>query len=186
MKQVSFTILDNAFQIGIVREDKRRFSVTVEDRTYEGQIEGESENESLVAVNGVLFSIRIAQQQKQGEFIALVNGRERVVSTGILRGKRPSGTPKKPALKTPPETAREKQRAPSRGISRGIKAPMPGKVVKVNVGVGDAIKPGDVVLILEAMKMENEICANVAGSVKEVNVEAGDSVDSNDVLVIIE
>jgi len=62
---------------------------------------------------------------------------------------------------------------------------MPGKILKVMVSVGAAVNAGDVVLILEAMKMENEIMANVGGTVKEVRTKEGDSVNTGDVLVVI-
>ena len=53
------------------------------------------------------------------------------------------------------------------------------------VSVGSAVNAGDVVLILEAMKMENEIMANASGTVKEVRTKEGDSVNTGDVLVVI-
>ena len=67
-----------------------------------------------------------------------------------------------------------------------LKAPMPGRVVLVEVAVGQTVKPGDGLVILEAMKMENEFKAAVAGTVKEVRVEAGQAVNPGDVLVVIE
>ena len=66
-----------------------------------------------------------------------------------------------------------------------INAPMPGKVSKVNVKVGDTIKKGDVVLILEAMKMQNEITSPVAGTIKVVNPSNGDNVKPGQLLVVI-
>ena len=66
-----------------------------------------------------------------------------------------------------------------------IEAPMPGKVLDVKVSVGASVKSGDLVVMLEAMKMENEIYATASGTVKEVRVRAGDSVNTGDVLVVI-
>jgi len=66
-----------------------------------------------------------------------------------------------------------------------IPAPMPGKVSKVNVKVGDQAKKGDVLLILEAMKMQNEISAPLDGTVKAVNISGGDNVKPGQVLVIL-
>ncbi|WP_019554020.1 biotin/lipoyl-containing protein [Propionispira raffinosivorans] len=66
-----------------------------------------------------------------------------------------------------------------------IPAPMPGKVSKVNVKAGDQAKKGDVLLILEAMKMQNEISAPVDGTVKAVNISGGDNVKPGQVLVIL-
>ena len=62
---------------------------------------------------------------------------------------------------------------------------MPGNILDVRVKAGDAVKAGDVLLILEAMKMENEIMAPVAGTVSAVNVTKGASVNSGDVLCVI-
>ena len=62
-----------------------------------------------------------------------------------------------------------------------INAPMPGKIVDVKVKVGDAVKKGQTVLVLEAMKMENEICAPQDGTVATVECAAGDSVESGKV-----
>jgi biotin carboxyl carrier protein len=67
-----------------------------------------------------------------------------------------------------------------------LKAPMPGKVVLVEVEVGQVVRPGDGLIVLEAMKMENEFRAAAAGTVKEVRVEAGQAVNPGDVLVVIE
>lgn len=62
---------------------------------------------------------------------------------------------------------------------------MPGKVLSVKVNVGDPVKNGDLVLILEAMKMENEIFAPADGTVAEVRVRGGESVNTGDVLVVL-
>jgi biotin carboxyl carrier protein len=67
-----------------------------------------------------------------------------------------------------------------------IKAPMPGKVLEMKVAVGDVVKKGDTVLILEAMKMENVIKAPGDGTVKSVRVNAQESVEKNAVLVEFE
>jgi biotin carboxyl carrier protein len=67
-----------------------------------------------------------------------------------------------------------------------LKAPMPGKVVLVEVEVGQAVMPGDGLIVLEAMKMENEFRAAVAGHVKDVRVAAGQAVNPGDVLLVIE
>ena len=64
-----------------------------------------------------------------------------------------------------------------------ICAPMPGNILSVNVAAGDAVKKGQVLMILEAMKMENEIVAPQDGTVASVNVNKGDTVNSGDVLV---
>jgi len=62
---------------------------------------------------------------------------------------------------------------------------MPGTVLDVKVNVGDAVKAGDVLLILEAMKMENELTADKAGTVKEIKVTKGQAVNGGDTLIVI-
>ena len=64
-----------------------------------------------------------------------------------------------------------------------VTAPMPGTILKVNVSVGDKVKKGQILLILEAMKMENEIVAAGDSTVATVNVSKGSSVNAGDVLV---
>ena len=66
-----------------------------------------------------------------------------------------------------------------------VNAPMPGTILKVNVSQGQAVKEGDVLCVLEAMKMENEIMAPKAGTVTQVVVSKGASVNTGDALVII-
>ncbi len=66
-----------------------------------------------------------------------------------------------------------------------VKAPMPGTILKVNVSTGAAVKKGDVLCVLEAMKMENDICAPQDGTVASVNVQKGASVNTDDVLVTL-
>lgn len=77
--------------------------------------------------------------------------------------------------------------APAAGPGAGtpVKAPLPGVVTKINVTVGQAVKKGDTVLVLEAMKMENNITAEANGSVTGICVAAGDSVMEGSVLLTI-
>ena len=83
-----------------------------------------------------------------------------------------------------PKAAAPKAAAPA-GAQGAVKvnAPMPGKILKVNVNAGAAVNKGDVLLVLEAMKTENEICAPQDGTVATVECAAGDSVESGKVLV---
>ncbi len=80
----------------------------------------------------------------------------------------------------------------TRGLAAGaaagqtLKAPLPGKVSQVSVRPGDPVKPGDTLLVIEAMKMENEFKAQAAGTVAEVRVEVGQAVNAGDVLVVID
>ncbi|MDY6827195.1 MAG: biotin/lipoyl-containing protein [Bacillota bacterium] len=76
---------------------------------------------------------------------------------------------------------------PKQPMGEGFKvdSPMPGSILDVKVSVGDSINEGDVLLVLEAMKMENEITSPYNGEVTEVLVKKGDSVNSGDPLVVL-
>jgi biotin carboxyl carrier protein len=83
-------------------------------------------------------------------------------------------------------TKRSTGRGRRRNRSGTISSSLPGKVVSLHAAVGDRVEEGEVLLILEAMKMQNEIQAPIPGTVSEVNCESGDSVEANVPLVIIE
>lgn len=101
--------------------------------------------------------------------------------TGSTAGAAKAATPKAAAPKAAPKAA-----APA-GAQGAVKvnAPMPGKILKVNVNAGTAVKKGDVLLVLEAMKMENEIVAPQDGTVASVNVSKGDSVEAGQVIITL-
>ena len=71
------------------------------------------------------------------------------------------------------------------GAGEAVNAPMPGNILKVNVSNGQAVKEGDVLVVLEAMKMENEIMAPKNGTVTQVLVQKGSTVDTGAPLVVI-
>jgi pyruvate carboxylase subunit B len=67
-----------------------------------------------------------------------------------------------------------------------VRAPMPGLIVKVETEVGREVQSGDGLVVMEAMKMENELSAEASGTVREIHVEPGMTVDRNDLLAVIE
>ena len=75
--------------------------------------------------------------------------------------------------------------APTPAGASVVEAPMPGKILKISVAVGASVASGDVLLILEAMKMENEISAPAGGTVREIRAREGDSVNTGDVLIVL-
>ncbi|CAM3595518.1 biotin/lipoyl-containing protein [Erysipelothrix urinaevulpis] len=98
---------------------------------------------------------------------------------------RPSVQAAKPA----PKAATPKKQTPKAAVVEGqvdIKSPMPGSIFKINVSENETVEAGQVLLILEAMKMENEIVAPQAGTVSKIMVNEGVSVNTGDQLVIIE
>lgn len=99
-----------------------------------------------------------------------------------------SVAPVAPAVKAAPASpkATAPKAAPTSAGATGavaIKAPMPGTILAVKVSVGASVKKGDIVAVLEAMKMENEIVAPQDGTVASVNVSKGATVNADDLLV---
>ena len=75
--------------------------------------------------------------------------------------------------------------APVAGDGTKVPSPMPGTILSVNVSVGQAVKTGDVLLVLEAMKMENDIVAPCDGTIKQLLVSKGSTVNTDDVLAVL-
>ena len=67
-----------------------------------------------------------------------------------------------------------------------VTAPMPGTILDIKVAVGDTVKSGQAICVLEAMKMENDIQSEVDGIVKDIFIEPGDAVSAGDILMVIE
>ena len=97
----------------------------------------------------------------------------------------PAPAPAASAAPAAPAPAPAAPAAAPAGGAGDVVAPMPGTVLKVNVNNGDTVASGDVILILEAMKMENEIVAPCAGTVT-LNVKAGETVDTDAVLASVQ
>ena len=97
------------------------------------------------------------------------------------------GTAAPAPVQAAPVQATPVQAAPAQAVGAGeqVKSPMPGNILAVNVTPGAAVKAGDVMFILEAMKMENEIVAPVSGTVKQVLVAKGSVVNTDEVLAVI-
>lgn len=113
-----------------------------------------------VTVNGVTYEVEV----------------EEVSSDGVTAPAAPAAPKATPAPAAAPTAV---------AGGEAVKAPMPGTIMKLNVAVGDKVKKGDVVCILEAMKMENEIFAPVDGVVASITVAKGASVTTDQVLATI-
>ena len=108
------------------------------------------------------------------------------VEEGTTAGAAPvvSAAKAAPAPKAAPAAPKAAAPAGAAG-SVSVSAPMPGKVVAVKAAVGQAVKKGDVILVLEAMKMENDIVAPQDGTIASINASTGDSVESGAVLATL-
>ena len=93
--------------------------------------------------------------------------------------------PAAPAAAPAPAPEAPAAPAPVAADAMTVTAPMPGKILNVKVNVGDSVNSGDLVLLLEAMKMENEVFATASGKVTEIRVKSGDNVNTGDVLMVI-
>lgn len=90
-----------------------------------------------------------------------------------------------PASAPAPVAAPAPAAAPVAGAGEKVQAPMPGTILDIKVAVGDTVSRGQTVVILEAMKMENDIVASCDGKITSILVSKGDTVNSDDVLVTI-
>ena len=120
-----------------------------------------------------------------------VNGTVYDVSVEEKTGAASPAAPAAPvaAATAPAAPAPKPAPAPAAGGSAGsvqVTAPMPGKILAVKASVGAEVKRGDVVLLLEAMKMENEVVAPQDGKIASINVNSGDMVGAGDVLATMD
>ena len=100
-------------------------------------------------------------------------------------GAAPSAPAKKAAPAPAPKAAAPAAAPAGAQGAVKINAPMPGKILSVKLQPGAAVKKGDVIMILEAMKMENEIPASQDGTIASINVNAGSSVEAGDLLATL-
>lgn len=113
-------------------------------------------------------------------------GIEELAEETVSRPQVAQAAPAAPAQAPPkPTVLPAAARADSAVAPGNIIAPMPGTVLQVMVNIGESVKKGQVLLVLEAMKMENELMAPADGVVQELNVTKGVSVNAGDLLVIL-
>jgi len=133
-----------------------------------------------IVVNGEVYEVEIEE---------VSGGRSPAVSAPLAAPERaaaPIRPQSAPVIAPPKEKAAPiKSAAPVPTGAAVVTSPMPGTILQVKVNVGDVVKYGQPVVILEAMKMENEIVATTNGTVKEIRVGKGATVNSGDALVVI-
>ena len=140
-----------------VTREADKLTITVDGEKFEAKVS----DAGTVAIGGKTFTVALA---------------EREVSV--------NGTPLAYRLVDVKTGAAGGEGAGARGAR--VKPPMPGKIVTVAVNEGDEVKAGQVLVILEAMKMQNEIVAPSAGVVKKISVKPGQNVEGKDVLIELE
>jgi len=147
-----------------VREFQGRYRVTVGDKTLDLDVVRTGEHEASILVDGVSHDIML-EKTAEG-FAVLLRGDRFDVDLkdavkGVALGKAAHTGPLK------------------------LMAPMPGKIVKVLVAPGEAVEAGRGLLVMEAMKMENELKASRAGTVQEIKVKEGQAVEMGALLLVI-
>ena len=158
-----------------MRDKAKEFSLTLDGTTYKVVVDGNS-----FLVNGQPFVVGFDEDRVVVDgtpFDVTLKG-EQVVVGGIAYGYAVEGL-------TDAEASRQitKGSVASEGALTAI---MPGKVIRILVAEGDQVEEGDVICILEAMKMENELKASMAGVVKALHVQAGQDVEMGVLLAEIE
>ena len=103
----------------------------------------------------------------------------------VSGGSAPAAVATPKAAPAPAPAPAPKAQAGGTAGSVVVAAPMPGKILNIKSSVGASVKKGDVLLVLEAMKMENEVVAPEDGTVASINVAAGDSVEAGDTLATL-
>ena len=142
-----------------------KFEYKVQGVDYEVEIEEMEGNIAKVSVNGIPFEVELKQPINPAKAIS----RPKVAAPA------PAAAP----------AARPAAPAASAGAGTAVKAPLPGTITTVNVKVGDKVNVGDTVVVLEAMKMQNNIEAECAGTITAILVNPGDSVMEDASLVTI-
>ncbi len=122
-----------------------------------------------VTVNGTKYEVEVEEVKATGSAPA----------TSAPKAAAPAPAPAPKAAPAPVA------KATAGAGEHSIDSPMPGKIIKLVANEGQAVKAGDVILILEAMKMQNEITADSDGTLKKFNVAAGQSVKAHESLAII-
>ena len=142
----------------------KKYKFTISGNQYEVEIKNFEDNMAEIEVNGSTYEVEIHKEIKTTKTPKLV--RSAVV---------PSSESDKAKTSKPTE---------SKGAG-AVKAPLPGTILSIAVREGDMVKSGDTLLVMEAMKMENNIKSNIEGKVKSLKVVVGDAVLEGDVLVEI-
>lgn len=143
----------------------KEFKFTINGSEYSVNINNVEGNIADLEVNGTPYKVEIDKELKQVKTPKLV---------------RPAAIPSTDAH---PSVA--KTQSPGVATAGAIKSPLPGVVLELAVRVGDQVKMGQKLLVLEAMKMENNIDSDKEGTIREIKVDKGSSVLEGDVLIII-
>jgi biotin carboxyl carrier protein len=153
-----------------IRVDASRVSAVVDGRKYELQLNQTRDGDLLLLHEGRVFACRVDGRVESGSQFDVSVGATRHAVTLV-----------------DPKRLRSALGAGSHGEGTArLMAPMPGKVVRVLVAAGQEVAAGDAILVVEAMKMQNEMKAPKSGTVVTLNVATGATVNGGDLLAVIE
>lgn len=153
--------------------NQNKFQYKVQGVDYDVEIEEMEGNLAKVNVNGIKFEVELKQP---------INPSHAITRPKVEAPKPVSRTTTTASVQPSPAAA---QPAAPAGAGSAIKAPLPGTVTTICVKVGDKVNEGDTVVVLEAMKMQNNIAADCAGTVTSIVVNQGDSVMEGATLLTI-
>ena len=152
-----------------------KYQYTVKGVDYEVEIQDIEGNIANVTVNGIPFEVEMKQPVKAGKQKVKLSEERRVKSEESNSSS--SATNASSATTTQPAAAA--------ASGKPVVAPLPVTINEIKVKVGDKVNAGDTVVILEAMKMQNNIEAETSGTITGINVNKGDAVMEGDTLVTI-
>jgi biotin carboxyl carrier protein len=165
---------------------KREVIVTVDGRDRAITLDRGADGTVRVTIDGTTRVVD-ARSIRPGTWSVVIDGTSHVVDLDRRRAGIAASVGASEAMLQVEDALHRRLSAATqpRDKARGeiLRAPIAGKVVKVTVAVGDTVAPGAAVLVLEAMKMENELVAERGGTVQAIHKQAGQAVDTGDVLV---
>jgi biotin carboxyl carrier protein len=171
----------------------QKYLVHLGDEVKEIEVE-EGPQGLRVCLNGQWHGVRLEQVGQSSLYALLVDGRphelfalERAGGFDIVIGSRrfPVAVGTRERRPTPPLPLQPLQERPAEAGGWLVLSPMTGAVVSIYVGVGDAVVTGDVLMLIEAMKMNNELRAQRAGTIREVYVSRGQRVEQGSPLLLL-
>ncbi len=155
-----------------------KYQYTVKGVDYEVEIQDIEGNIANVTVNGIPFEVEMKQPVKAGKQKVKLSEERRAEESEERRVKSEESN-------SSSASAASTSSASTAGAGKPVVAPLPGTINEIKVKVGDKVNAGDTVVILEAMKMQNNIEAETSGTITSINVNKGDAVMEGDTLVTI-
>lgn len=161
-----------------------KYQYQVKGVDYEVEIQDIVGNIAHVTVNGIPFEVEMKQPVKPGKQKFRIENEAHSDKGGASSADNAKTSPSSATTAANAEPAASKK-APASAAGKPVTAPLPGTINDIKVKVGDKVSAGDTVVILEAMKMQNNIEAETSGTIASINVNKGDAVMEGDTLVTI-